>query len=225
MGAAADSSLAQVSLEGLSSVARRRRSANGSATQAADDGACEGIAGRSTNQRTTTGADSTAGQRALPWGVSAGGGRQRQCGADRKICDSRHEQLLVPIPRYNEEEHVHRQKSGVQTVTVPGNFASASRQVSPHVINPNSKCEPLHFPPVVARRANAVKDELVRDGVPARRPLQVSRLPQGCGLAHPRPGLAADLRRGGYFNRRRPASVRLTECKPPEMMSQSLSIA
>jgi hypothetical protein len=134
MGAAADSSLAQVSLEGLSSVARRRRSANGSATQAADDGACEGIAGRSTNQRTTTGADSTAGQRALPWGVSAGGGRQRQCGADRKICDSRHEQLLVPIPRYNEEEHVHRQKSGVQTVTVPGNFASASRQVSPHVI-------------------------------------------------------------------------------------------
>jgi hypothetical protein len=95
-----------VSLEGLSSVARRRRSANGSATQAADDGACEGIAGRSTNQRTTTGADSTAGQRALPWGVSAGGGRQRQCGADRKICDSRHEQLLVPISRYNEEEHV-----------------------------------------------------------------------------------------------------------------------
>ena len=84
-----------VSLEGLSSVARRRRSANGSATQAADDGACEGIAGRSTNQRTTTGADSTAGQRALPWGVSAGGGRQRQCGADRKICNSRHEQLLA----------------------------------------------------------------------------------------------------------------------------------
>jgi hypothetical protein len=161
MGAAADSSLAQVSLEGLSSVARRRRSANGSATQAADDGACEGIAGRSTNQRTTTGADSTAGQRALPWGVSAGGGRQRQCGADRKICDSRHEQLLVPIPRYNEEEHVHRQKSGVQTVTVPGNFASASRQVSPHVINPKSKCEPLHFPPVVARRSA---------GVPAQKP-------------------------------------------------------
>jgi hypothetical protein len=50
---------------------------------------------------------------------------------------------------------------------------------------------------------------------------------EGRGLAYPRAGLAADLftRRSGYFNRRRPASVRLTECRPPEMMSQSLSIA
>ena len=91
---------------GKSSVARRRRSANGSAAQAADDGAREGTAGRSANQRTATGADRTAGQRALPGSVSAGGGRQRECGADGEICDSRHEQLPIPMIGFNEEEHV-----------------------------------------------------------------------------------------------------------------------
>jgi hypothetical protein len=34
-----------------------------------------------------------------------------------------------------------------------------------------------------------------------------------------------EFKYGGYFTRRRPASMRLTECKPPEMMSQSLSAA
>ena len=46
-------------------------------------------------------------------------------------------------------------------------------------------------------------------------------------VAYPRADLAADLflRYGGYFTRRLPASVRLTECRPPEMMSHSLSTA
>src|SRR5216683_3969685 len=83
---------------GRSSVARRRRRAYGGATQAADDGAREGMAGRGANQCTATGADRTAGQRALPGSVSAGGGCQRQCGADGEICESRHELLLMPMP-------------------------------------------------------------------------------------------------------------------------------
>jgi hypothetical protein len=33
--------------------------------------------------------------------------------------------------------------------------------------------------------------------------------------------VAVGPRRGGYFTRRRPSSVRVTECRPPEMMSQS----
>jgi hypothetical protein len=84
---------------GRASVAWRRRSADGSATQAADDGAREGIAGRSANQRTATGADRAAGQRALPGSISAGGGYQRQCGAECKICDARHKKLPGPMIR------------------------------------------------------------------------------------------------------------------------------
>jgi hypothetical protein len=49
---------------------------------------------------------------------------------------------------------------------------------------------------------------------------------RGRGLAHPRADLAAVFpRRGRYFNRCRPSSVRVTECRPPEMMSQCLSTA
>jgi hypothetical protein len=36
-----------------------------------------------------------------------------------------------------------------------------------------------------------------------------------------RPERQLHRRRGGYFTRRRPSSVRVTECRPPEMMSQS----
>jgi hypothetical protein len=73
---------------------------------------------------------------------------------------------------------------------------------------------------------SADRQAAVVGGEPRRqRPLQVPGVREGRGLAYPRADLAADLRCGGYFNRCRPASVRLTECRPPEMMSQPRSIA
>jgi hypothetical protein len=55
----------------------------------------------------------------------------------------------------------------------------------------------------------------------------IDRESDGLFIASILKAMAADVfpRRGGYFSRRRPASVSLTECKPPEMMSQSLSTA
>jgi hypothetical protein len=64
--------------EDLPVTVRRGRCADRCATQAADDGASQGISGRSTNQRTATGADGTAGQRALSWRFATSGRRQRQ---------------------------------------------------------------------------------------------------------------------------------------------------
>jgi hypothetical protein len=57
------------------------------------------------------------------------------------------------------------------------------------------------------------------------RPLPLFSMSWPRRLALPWPGMAANLfrRRGSYCCR--PASVRLTECRPPEMMSQSLSTA
>ena len=64
---------------------------------------------------------------------------------------------------------------------------------------------------------------IIREANAMRRP-SMSRVRR---LAHSRTDLAADLflRSGGYFTRRRPASVRLTECRAPEMMNQSLLTA
>jgi hypothetical protein len=53
----------------------------------------------------------------------------------------------------------------------------------------------------------------------------IDRESDGLFIASILKAMAADVfpRRGGYFTRCRPASVRLTECKPPEILSQPLS--
>jgi len=66
-----------------------------------------GLPGRSANQRTATGRRShRRSAHVCPWGVSAGGGRPAPVRAECEICDSRHEQLLIPMPCFNAEEHV-----------------------------------------------------------------------------------------------------------------------
>ena len=64
--------------EDLPVTVRRRRGADSSAAQAADDGTRQRIAGRGAYKRTATGADGAAGQRALSWRVATSGDRQRQ---------------------------------------------------------------------------------------------------------------------------------------------------
>src|SRR5258708_3199443 len=123
---------------GKSSVTRRRRSANGSAAQATDDGARERIAGRRANQRTATGADGAAGQRALSGSIAAGGGRQRQCGPDGEICDSRHELLLVPGAPITTKKSTY---SSFTTLTVR---ASPMHTASPVAARPQSSSRRRH---------------------------------------------------------------------------------
>jgi hypothetical protein len=75
---------AAVLAEDLPVTVRRRRRADRGATQAADDGTRQRIAGRGAYKRTTTGADRAAGHRALSWRVAASGHRQRQGSAHNK---------------------------------------------------------------------------------------------------------------------------------------------
>ncbi len=81
---------------------------------------------------------------------------------------------------------------------------------------------------VIGNQLCADRPAAMVGGEPRRqRPLQVPGVREDRGLAYPWADLAADVfpRRGGCFTRCRPSSVRATECRPPEMMSQSLSIA